>query len=147
MGVSARTKALAAAIRHWSALGGATSSAKASTNDCAAPSRISHVWRDDLTSGPFEDPADNVEWCSRVLAGAADSDYLSMVDALEPDPKSHRQAMKHPLLKPFWLKAEDGEMTGLWDRGCLRKVRKSELTPEERKHIFRSKFHYKIKRS
>eukprot|EP00961_Rhodomonas_salina_P056193 754991-Rhodomonas_salina.1 len=38
-------------------------------------------------------------------------------------------------------------MTGLWDRGCLRKVRKSELTAEERKHIFRSKFHYKIKRS
>eukprot|EP00961_Rhodomonas_salina_P028618 386360-Rhodomonas_salina.2 len=36
MGVSARTKALAAAIRHWSALGGATSSATASTNYCAA---------------------------------------------------------------------------------------------------------------
>eukprot|EP00961_Rhodomonas_salina_P112220 1510403-Rhodomonas_salina.1 len=55
--------------------------------------------------------------------------------------------MKHPSLKPFWLKAEDGEMTGLWDSGCLRKARKSELTNEERKHIFHSKFHYKIKLS
>eukprot|EP00961_Rhodomonas_salina_P181062 2444057-Rhodomonas_salina.1 len=54
--------------------------------------------------------------------------------------------MKHPSLKPFWLKAEEGETTGLWDRGCLRKVRKSELSDEERKHVFRSKFHYKIKR-
>eukprot|EP00961_Rhodomonas_salina_P118705 1598013-Rhodomonas_salina.1 len=36
-------------------------------------------------------------------------------------------------------------MSGLWDRGCLRNVSTSELTEEERKHIFRSKFHYKIK--
>eukprot|EP00961_Rhodomonas_salina_P297765 3937477-Rhodomonas_salina.1 len=138
IGLSARTRALATAIRHWSALGGASSPASGEHLASAAPSRSSHVWRDDLTSGPFEDPADNVIWCSRVLARGLDSDYLSTVDSLEPDPKSHSQAMKHPSLKPFWLQAEDGEMTGLWDRGCLRKVCKSELSAEERKHIFRS---------
>eukprot|EP00961_Rhodomonas_salina_P029924 403167-Rhodomonas_salina.1 len=31
--------------------------------------------------------------------------------------------MKHPRLKPFWLKAEEGEMTGLWDlTGRLRQI-------------------------
>eukprot|EP00961_Rhodomonas_salina_P187545 2531471-Rhodomonas_salina.1 len=38
-------------------------------------------------------------------------------------------------------------MQGLWDRGCLRRRKRSELTDDDKKHIFRSKFHYKIKRS
>eukprot|EP00961_Rhodomonas_salina_P191773 2587836-Rhodomonas_salina.2 len=145
--LSARTKVLATAIRHWSALGGATSltSGESHMDNSGLLSRSSHEWRDDFSSGPFEDPADNTVWSAHVLASAADADYLSTVDTLEPDPKSHSQAMKHPRLKPFWLKAEDGEMAGLWDRGCLRKVLTSELTEDERKHIFRSKFHYKIK--
>jgi len=55
--------------------------------------------------------------------------------------------MKHPRLKPFWETAENLEMEGLWARGCLQRVRKSTLSEAERQHIFRSKFHYKIKRS
>eukprot|EP00961_Rhodomonas_salina_P250293 3383673-Rhodomonas_salina.1 len=128
VGLSARTKALAAAIRHWSNVGGVLHPTSTPRADADTPTRSVHVWRDDFTSGPFDDPANNALWCSRVLAGATDADYLSTIDALEPDPKSHRQAMKHPRLKPFWLKAEDGEMSGLWDSGCLRKVRRSDLT-------------------
>eukprot|EP00961_Rhodomonas_salina_P047825 642367-Rhodomonas_salina.3 len=147
VGLSARTKALASAIHHWSEVGGVTHSPFPHTVYADVPTCSAHAWRDDLTSGLFKDPEDNTLWCSRVLAGITDTDYLSTVNALEQDLKSHHQAMKHPCLKPFWLKAKDGEMTGLWDCGCLHKVRKSELTNEERKHIFHSKFHYKIKRS
>mmetsp|Transcript_62290 Transcript_62290/g.129194 ORF Transcript_62290/g.129194 Transcript_62290/m.129194 type:complete len:109 (-) Transcript_62290:260-586(-) len=37
-------------------------------------------------------------------------------------------------------------MTGLWRRGCFKKWRLSELTREQHKHIFGSRFHHKLKR-
>ena len=151
LGINGRSRALAVAVQHWSAYGGWADPDPPTTRHLHAyttpRARTEHEWRDDLTSGPFEDPADNLIWCGRSLATDGGYDYLSSVDVLEPDPKSHRQAMKHPRLKPFWEGAETLEMDGLWARGCLRRIRKSELTDTERKHIFRSKFHYKIKRS
>eukprot|EP00961_Rhodomonas_salina_P124204 1674081-Rhodomonas_salina.1 len=88
VGLSARTKALESAIRHWSEVGGVTHSPAPQAVDTDASPRSAHAWRDDLTSGPFNDPEDNALWCSRVLAGAAYTDYLSTVDTLEPDQKS-----------------------------------------------------------
>eukprot|EP00961_Rhodomonas_salina_P127702 1721819-Rhodomonas_salina.1 len=70
------------------------------TVDADVPTRSAHAWRDHLTSGPFEDPEDNTLWCSRVLAGATDTDYLSTVNTLEPDLKSHSQAMNTPASSP-----------------------------------------------
>jgi len=37
-------------------------------------------------------------------------------------------------------------MDGLWRRGCFRKWKLADLTPEQRKHVFGSRFHHKIKR-
>eukprot|EP00961_Rhodomonas_salina_P255617 3454637-Rhodomonas_salina.1 len=82
IGLSARTKGLSSAIRHWSEVGGVTHSPSPQAVDADVPTSSAHAWRDDLTSGPFEDPEDNALWCSRVLAGATDADYLSTVDAL-----------------------------------------------------------------
>eukprot|EP00961_Rhodomonas_salina_P298537 3938162-Rhodomonas_salina.1 len=55
VGVSARTKALAAAIRHWSELWGASLPESAQPSAQASSTRSCHAWRDDLTSGPFKD--------------------------------------------------------------------------------------------
>ena len=152
LGVGGHSRALAAVLTHWQTLGGTAPETPLGMNfrrgDAHAhPPPTRHEWRDDFSTGPFEDPADNLTWCQRALAGGADHDHLATIDVLEPDPKSHRQAMKHPRLKPFWESAENLEMDGLWTRGCLKRVRKSTLSDAERQHIFRSKFHYKIKRS
>jgi len=73
-------------------------------------------------------------------------DGLDDIDILEPDPRNHRQAMRHPRLAPFWKESGAEEMTGLFRRGCFKKHRLTDLTPEQRKHIFGSRFHHKIKR-
>jgi len=81
-----------------------------------------------------------------VLRTLTSADGLEDIDILEPDPRNHRQAMHHPRLAPFWKEAGGEEMTGLFRRGCFKKHRVSDLTPEQRKHIFGSRFHHKIKR-
>jgi len=73
-------------------------------------------------------------------------DGLDDITLLEPDPKSHRKAMKHPRLAPFWAEAAGEEMDGLWRRGCFKTWKLSELTREQRKHVFGSRFHHKLKR-
>ena len=76
-----------------------------------------------------------------------DTSILAQVDILEPDPKSHKETMKHPRLAPFWAAAAIKEMSGLEDCGCFRKHYIKDLTAEQKKHIFSSLFHHKIKRN
>eukprot|EP00961_Rhodomonas_salina_P232381 3139706-Rhodomonas_salina.1 len=38
------------------------------------------------------------------------------------------------------------EMAGLWKRGCFKKHHIKDLTSAQRKKIYRSRFHHKIKR-
>jgi len=83
---------------------------------------------------------------ANVLRALTSADGLDDIDILEPDPRNHRQAMRHPRLAPFWKESGAEEMTGLFRRGCFKKHRVSDLTPEQRKHIFGSRFHHKIKR-
>ena len=152
LGIGGRTRALASMLEHWRDLGDLPSPTQSTPSfprrsALAQTPPTCHEWRDDFGTGPFEDAADNLYWSRRVLAGADDRNHLAGIDILEPDPKSHRQAMKHPRLRPFWESAEDLEMDGLWTRGCLKRVLKKTLSEDERQHVFRSKFHYKIKRS
>ena len=45
--------------------------------------------------GPFESRADNELWAQRVAA-ESDAHLMAHVDILEPDPRSHKEALKHP---------------------------------------------------
>jgi len=96
--------------------------------------------------GPFEDREQNEMWAQSVMA-EADPNLLVHVDILEPDPKSHKQALLHPRLAAFWAEAAIKEMSGLEGRGCFRKHYLKDLSEEQRKRVFGSRFHHKIKRN
>ena len=86
-----------------------TPSASASTVRAAA-----------IPIGPFLDDDANEVWSHRTLLA---HEELAATDVLEPDPPNFQTALKNERLRPFWLKGMGKEMTGLWDRGCLKKVR------------------------
>jgi hypothetical protein len=69
---------------------------------------------------------------------------LSWIDLTEPDPKHDGAAMRNGRLAPIWKEEQGNEMTGLFARGCLKKVKRSELPISTR--VISSRFHYKIKR-
>eukprot|EP00961_Rhodomonas_salina_P093577 1259041-Rhodomonas_salina.4 len=73
----------------------------------------------------------------------ADVEHMSMADALEPDPSNRKEAMRHERFRDFWLDAERLEWKGLWDRGCFKKWKRSDLKADDR--VFGSRYHYKIK--
>jgi hypothetical protein len=62
----------------------------------------------------------------------------------EPDPKHYGAAMRNERLAPIWKEEQGNEMTGLFGRCCLKKVKRSELPMGKR--VISSRFHYKIKR-
>ena len=69
---------------------------------------------------------------------------FSWIDLTEPDPKYNGAAMRNERLAPIWKEEQDNEMTGLFGRGCLKKIKRSELPMGTR--VISSRFHYKIKR-
>jgi hypothetical protein len=52
---------------------------------------------------------------------------LGFIDLAESDPAHCRQAHANKRLSPQWTVEEAIEMKGLFDRGCLHKVKKNEL--------------------
>eukprot|EP00961_Rhodomonas_salina_P008411 114423-Rhodomonas_salina.1 len=83
--------------------------------------------------GPFADQDRNEIWhilASQMLEGY---EALADIDMLEPDPANHTQAMKNPLLRPFWIESQNKEIKGLWD---------NERTDNR---VFGLHFHYHIK--
>ena len=52
--------------------------------------------------------------------------------------------MKNERLRPFWINSEGEEMKGLWDLGCFRKWKRSDLLSND--SVFTAHFHYNIKR-
>jgi hypothetical protein len=68
---------------------------------------------------------------------------LSWIDLTEPDPKHNGVAMRNERLAPIWKEEQGNEMTCLFGRGCLKKVKRSELPMGAR--VISSRFHYKIK--
>jgi hypothetical protein len=50
---------------------------------------------------------------------------LSGIDLTEPDPKHNGTAMRNERLAPIWKEDQGNEMTGLFARGCLKKVKRS----------------------
>ena len=69
---------------------------------------------------------------------------LSWIDITEPDPKHNGAAMRNKRLAPIWEEEQGIEVTGLFERGCLKKVKRSDLPAGTR--VIGSRFHYKIKR-
>jgi hypothetical protein len=69
---------------------------------------------------------------------------LSWINLTEPDPKHNGAAMRNDRLAPILKEEQDNEMTGLFGRSCLKKVKRSELPMGTR--VISSRFHYKIKR-
>ena len=70
---------------------------------------------------------------------------LSWIDLTEPDPRNRPQAMRNERLRPIWKSEEEIEIKGLWERGCFKRIKRSELPADAR--IISSRFHYKIKRT
>jgi hypothetical protein len=68
---------------------------------------------------------------------------LSWINLTEPDPKHNGVAMRNETLAPIWNEEHGNEMTGLFGRGCLKKVKRSELPMGTR--VISSRLH-KIKR-
>jgi hypothetical protein len=69
---------------------------------------------------------------------------LSWIDLTEPDPKYNGAAMRNKRLAPIWKDEQGNEMAGLFGCGCLKKIKRSELSMGTR--VISSRFHYKIKR-
>eukprot|EP00961_Rhodomonas_salina_P266788 3605108-Rhodomonas_salina.1 len=51
--------------------------------------------------------------------------------------------MQQQRFKDFWLDAERVEWSGLWEHGCFKKWKRSDLLPND--SVFGSSYHYKIK--
>ena len=69
---------------------------------------------------------------------------LDYIDLFEPHPGHYRQAHANKKLSTQWKIEEGIEMKGLFDRGCLIKTKRSDLSKGP--HIVGSRFQYKIKR-
>jgi len=69
---------------------------------------------------------------------------FSWIDLTEPDPKYNGAAMPNKRLAPIWKDEQGNEMASLFGRGCLKKIKRSELPMGTR--VISSRFHYKIKR-
>ena len=52
---------------------------------------------------------------------------LSWIDLTEPDPKHNGAAMRNERLAPIWKDEQGNEMASLFGRGCLKKIKRSEL--------------------
>jgi hypothetical protein len=52
---------------------------------------------------------------------------LSWIDLTEPDPRNRPQAMRNERLRPIWKSEEEIEIKGLWERGCFKRIKRSDL--------------------
>ncbi len=89
----------------------------------------------DFNENPFSDEHLQIRWAmmakSEVQADTIDDGAskvihdLSWIDLTEPDKKHNSAAMRNERLTPIWKEEQDNEMTGLFGRGCLKKVKRS----------------------
>ena len=104
--------------------------------------------------GPFDNDEMNQVWAMECQNGMDPEenqldlayDLLADIDALEPDPATFQQAVKHSRLRPFWLDESVQEMQGLFQKGCFRKHRTAEMSEEDRNRVYKSRFHCHMKR-
>jgi hypothetical protein len=160
IGISARTaEALRAAklaawkvmLQDWRDVGPHTTVWTAERDEHA---RELATQQQDFNENPFSDEHLQIRWAmmakselqeeiSDEAASKALHD-LSWIDLTEPDPKHNGAAMRNERLAPIWREEQGNEMTGLFARGCLKRVKRSDLPIGTR--VISSRFHYKIKR-
>ena len=105
-------------------------------------SALAAAWVMAAASGNQHD-TDTLLSSARTLT---EDDGLDDLDILEPDPKSHKRALQHPRMAGLWQEAAEEEMSGLFRRGCFKKHHIANLSTEQKRHLFGSRFHHKIKR-
>jgi hypothetical protein len=108
----------------------------------------------DFNENPFSDEHLQIRWAimakSELQENTTDEGAskelhnLSWIDLTEPDPKHNGTATRNDRLELIWKEEQGNEMTGLFGRGCLKKVKRSELSMGTR--VISSRFYYKIKR-
>jgi hypothetical protein len=160
IGISARTaEALRAAklaawkvmLQDWRDVGPHTTVWTAERDEHA---RELATQQQDFNENPFSDEHLQIRWAmmakSELQEETSDEASskalhdLSWIDLTEPDPKHNGAAMRNERLAPIWKEEQGNEMTGLFARGCLKKVKRSDLPMGTR--VISSRFHYKIKR-
>ena len=110
--------------------------------------------QEDFNENPFNNEHLQIQWAmmakSELQADTIDDGAskalhdLSWIDLTEPDTKHNSVAMRNEGQTPIWKEEQGNEMTVLFGRGCLKKVKRSELPMGTR--VISSRFHYKIKR-
>jgi hypothetical protein len=148
---AAKLAAWKAMLQDWRDVGPHTTSWTADRDDHA---RELAAQQQDFNENPFSDEHLQIRWAMMVKSelqedttdeGASKALHdLSWIDLTEPDPKHNGAAMRNKRLAPIWKEEQGNEMTGLFGRGCLKKVKRSELPMGTR--VISSRFHYKIKR-
>jgi hypothetical protein len=160
IGISARTAEAARAaklsawkviLQDWRDVGPHTTMWTADRDEHA---RELSMQQQDFNENPFRDEHLQIRWAmmakSELQADTIDDGAskalhdLSWIDLIEPDPKHNGAAMRKERLAPIWKEEQGNEMTGLFGRGCLKKVKRSELPMGTR--VISSRFHYRIKR-
>jgi hypothetical protein len=160
IGISSRTaKAIHAAklaawkamLQDWRDVGPHTTSW---TDDWDDYARELALQQQDFNENPFSDEHLQIRWAmmakSELQEDTTDEEAskaihdLSWIDLTEPDKKYNDAAMRNERLAPIWKEEQGNEMTGLFGRSCLKKIKRIEL-PMGTRVIF-SRFHYKIKR-
>ena len=148
---AAKLTAWKAVLQDWRDVGPHTTSWTADRDDHA---RELSAQQQEFNENPFSDEHLQIRWVmmakSELQEGTTDEEAskalhdLSWIDLTEPDPKHNGAAMRNERLAPIWKEEQDNEMTGLFGRGCLKKIKRSELPMGTR--VISSRFHYKIKR-
>jgi hypothetical protein len=138
-------------LQDWRDVGPHTTSWTADRDDHA---RELAAQQQDFNENPFSDEHLQIRWAMMVKSELQEDTTdegvnkalhdLSWIDLTEPDPKHNGAAMRNERLAPIWKELQGNEMTGLFERGCLKKVKRSELPMGTR--VISSRFHYKIKR-
>jgi hypothetical protein len=108
----------------------------------------------DFNENPFSDKHLQIQWAMMAKSELQEETVdeaaskalhdLSWIDLTEPDPKHNGAAIRNERLAPIWKEEQGNEMTGLFARCCLKKVKRSDLPMGTR--VISSSFHYKIKR-
>jgi hypothetical protein len=108
----------------------------------------------EFNENPFSDENLQMRWAMLAKADLQEDateeevdkalDDLSCIDITEPDQKHNGAAMRNKRLAPIWDEEQGIEITGLFEHGCLKKVKRSDLPAGTR--VIGSRFHYKIKR-
>jgi len=148
---AARLAAWKVMLQDWREVGPHTSVWTAERDEDA---RKLAAQQQEFNENPFSDEHLQMRWAMLAKADLQEDateeevdkalDDLSCIDITEPDQKHNGAAMRNERLAPIWEEEQGIEITGLFEHGYLKKVKRSDLPAGTR--VIGSRFYYKIKR-